>query len=592
MTKFFSTMIINKTILLLSFFLFTVISCTKYQTNKQITVLKTEFIDSYFKYSPVQATLSGDHFYDNQLDDLSKKSINERTIVLNNFFNDLTKLDTTLLDSSKLIDYYILKQQIKTQFWELKYYREWEKNPIYYTNILKKAVTGIITNDDYPLEVKSKNLLYRLKKIPLLIENAKENIKTSSQIALYTAHDQINSINSLLTSEVIKLANMSTIWHDSLLYYNSIALDSLKSYDKFLNSELSLSSLEAKPIGKKLYLQVLRNRYQVNWTAEEAIANIEDDYEKYYLRFEKSVNILYKKYFRTNRWTNTKQEKKIEKVVYKISNRFYQDELIIQEVNDIVKELKIFLDVKAFLDYSENYELQIKRTEKWQKNSQLSYLIDNSVLSDKQKFTYYLHALPQNINWVSQITFLKRFNKSMLHVITMHNLLPGKLLIKNLLNQYPDILRKIFQDKSYEAGWSLLAGFLMIESGYKGYNKEIELIYNLLYLRILTKALIDIKYHALELNKKDAIQIFMDKCFIDENIALHELDNIILNPGSNIIDVWGFIKIRNLYNDSRYVEKDYFSKTKFLQRLVKHGAIPFHLLNHRFQLEIRNSSIH
>lgn len=542
-----------------------------------------EFIEQYFRFNPVKATLFGNHKFDNQLNSLTNETINYQLKQLQKFQQRLNNIDSTLLSEQNKIDYIILAQVIDTQFWELKDYRLWESDATFYNNIFKYAVIGITKSNTIPLNIRCKNLFARLKQFPVLIHQAKHNLVSPTRLSIEYAINQLSSLTYQLSSEISKVAHNSSVWQDSLLFYDKLVSDSLSNYSTFLEKELLIKATLTNPIGEELYPQILKNRYHIKWTTKEIIARANEEYQKCYQQVVDISNQLYKEYYQRSRSYKISERKIIEEVLDNIYNNYAQDELLVDLVNDIIEDIKRFISVKELINLPDDYILHIVRTHESDPNQELAYLDVPGPLESKQEYYYYLKSLPKDKNWLEQISFLKMFNKSVLQVLIMQDILPGKLLMFSRFNEHPSLIRAIFRDEIFIAGWPFHAGLMMLDAGYEGYDLKIKLIHSLYYLRAVVRAIIDVQYHTSQISQNEALSILVRDGIVDINQARDNLNQIMLNPCRQLLPFLGYVQIKSLYNESRLLEGNYFSRTKFWKRLLSYGAIPLSLLSKKIK---------
>ena len=563
-------------------------SCAKRQINDRFSRLANDFLDNYWTFYPIKASMMGLHDFDNQMDNWEKDAINKRTKKLHDFQQQLNNIDSTLLTNQNKIDYIILQHQIKAEFWELKSKRPWENNATFYNDILKQAILGITSNEHLSSEHKCKNLINRLKQFPGVILLAEENLVKPKRLSVDLAIEQVIPLQFMLTSEITKIVHQCPEWQDSLLFYNNLVSDSLINYSNYLKKELLLSSEKEQPIGEDLYLQILKDFYQIDWTIDKIIAEAEKERHWCYQQIVDISTDLHQKYFPKQGTVPLSDKRMVEKVLDRLSDKYKADNLLIDLVNKINEDIKIFIETKEIFKIPEDYKLNIVRTPEWEDSYPLVYLKTPGPFENEQKYFYCLKSPTDNLNWLDQISFSRRFNKSRLEVLTIQNVLPGKLLLSTELNKHRSVVRKVFRDKNLTAGWPLYAGFIMTETGYGGYDLRIRLQNLILYLQEVVSLLMDFKYHTSQITAQQAIFKLVDESFMNLNQAQFKLTQIQLNPARQISPFWGYIQLRNIFRECRLLAGNYFDRTMLWERMLNNGAIPLPLLRKKLKYDIKN----
>src|SRR6266496_6607005 len=89
--------------------------------------LAGRYFDEYlFHFNPTQATISGFHQYDTQLEDLSKPAIQNRITMLHRFDDELAKLPPSS-------DRDLLVSSVRAGLLDLETIRMWQRNPDLYS---------------------------------------------------------------------------------------------------------------------------------------------------------------------------------------------------------------------------------------------------------------------------------------------------------------------------------------------------------------------------------------------------------------------------------------------------------------------------
>lgn len=562
-----------------------VVSCAKNQANKKLLQLADEIINEYFKFHPVQATLLGKHDFDRQVDNWDKNHINKRINQLLEFQRRLNRIDSTLLIEQNKIDYAILQQQLRSEMWELKIDRPWENDATFYNTILKQAIIGITLHKHFSINQQCQSLSARLQQFPRFLQQAKQNLKVPYRLSIKHAVEQILSLNYLLTSETTRIASRC----DSLLFYHKIVVDSLNNYRNLLEKVLLPISKNEGPTGKGRYLEILKNRYQIDVTVDEIMASAEKEHRWCHQQILNTSKKLFENLFPKESLNKPFEIQNIEKVLDVIYNNYPQNELLIEYTNEIIENIERFIITKDIFDLPAIDTLYVERTPGWDDSFDLVYLFAAGPFEKKQAHFYFLKSLPMELNWLDQISFLKKFNKSTLQVLTIHHVFPGRLLQISQVNHHASIVRKIFYDKNFIAGWPLMAGFLMIDEGYGGYDLKIKLVHLLNYLQTVISTIVDVKYNLGQLTEADAFAMLTKEGLMDSELAENTLARIKLNPAQNLSSFWGYHQLKEIYQTMQLLKGDYFSHSMFWKELLTEGAIPLPMLRNKLIHGIQNN---
>ena len=172
---------------------------------RQFAQVSDEFFDQvYFHYAPTTGTLVGYHQYDTQLEDLSRKTIDEQIAALKSFEKRVEAVpgDADSLDLTTRGDREILLGTIRSNLLTLETIRPWEKNPDFYSGTASNGAFSIMERKFAPPDERLKSLIAREKLMPHLLEEARVNLKNPPHIYTEIAIEQLPGIISFFEHDV------------------------------------------------------------------------------------------------------------------------------------------------------------------------------------------------------------------------------------------------------------------------------------------------------------------------------------------------------------------------------------------------------
>jgi hypothetical protein len=553
--------------------------CGNHIKDERLTILENEFINHYYRYHSVTATLLNYHRFDDQLDDYSRPVVDNQIKELKHFLQTLDSLDTLSYTAQDVIDYKLLKWQIKKQFWEMENYRQWEWDFGFYTTILKNAIISYAVQPDKSCELLQKRLLL----VPRFIKTAKLNVKNPNRLSIEETFKELTSLNYLFTIEMTNIAATCSTGSDSLINTSRAVLDSLLDFKEFLSTSIPATNEPESPIGTDFLIQILAHRYQINLPLTSLLDQLKAELNSC---FQEMV-ITAKTYMNQNNRqpTNLSESQIIETALSKINSDYGQDNEIINNINKYLNNIEQFIQIKEIIKLPDKLQLEILRAPIWLDDNQMTHLF---YIENGKKYLYYVKDLPSDLNSEEQIAFLKKLNQTQLQLYIINDIIPGKLYIHSNFYNHPSQLRKLFPDKMLIDGWSFLADVLMVEKGYDGYNPKLKLIQQINYYQAALAAIIDLRYHTNQITTAEALDYLIKEGFFESKTAQQMLNTIILNPGDQIAPIWSYLQIKKLYQYYRSVQGNYFSLENFIQRLVKDGPIPISILSNQMKQEVVN----
>src|SRR5262245_60424180 len=132
------------------------------------------YLDDSMRAYPTTATMVGYHRYDDRLEDLSTRGIEEKLDLAERHREALAALDPKRLSTSARVDYQLVANDIESTLFSLRDLRPFENDPQSYVDQLGNTTLYLTLQDDdspaWPERLES--LLRRMQQIPAFLEAA------------------------------------------------------------------------------------------------------------------------------------------------------------------------------------------------------------------------------------------------------------------------------------------------------------------------------------------------------------------------------------------------------------------------------------
>ena len=122
-------------------------------TDEAFQNLADEYISDLTNFSPVFATMVGDHSADGELDNVDDDARKETLSLYREYKAALTALDRNELSRANQVDAELLLHEVESSIWSIETLQEWAWNPLYYVSLSGNAVYGLLSRDFAPLEM-------------------------------------------------------------------------------------------------------------------------------------------------------------------------------------------------------------------------------------------------------------------------------------------------------------------------------------------------------------------------------------------------------------------------------------------------------
>ena len=193
--------------------------------------LADRYVRDLPEFSPVSATLIGDHSADHKLDHVDAAA-RARTLALYRYYREaLAAIDRDELSRANQVDAALLQNKVESEIWSLETLQEWAWNPLEYVSLSGSSVYGLVARDFAPLEERLAAAASRLEQMPRFLEQARESIQPERvpKIHAETAVQQNPGLVSIIETMIVpEMEALTPETRDKLAAAIEIAKDAIE----------------------------------------------------------------------------------------------------------------------------------------------------------------------------------------------------------------------------------------------------------------------------------------------------------------------------------------------------------------------------
>ena len=169
-------------------------------TDEAFQNIADEYIADLTNFSPVYATMIGDHSADGELDEVDAAAREEGLALLREYQAAIEALDFGELSRANQVDADLLLHNIESSIWSTEVLQEWAWNPLYYVNYSGGAIYSLLSRDYAPIEQRLTAAASRLEQMPRFLEQAREQLEPERvpRVHAETAIAQNPGLNSII----------------------------------------------------------------------------------------------------------------------------------------------------------------------------------------------------------------------------------------------------------------------------------------------------------------------------------------------------------------------------------------------------------
>ena len=194
---------------------------------------------------------------------------------------------------------------------------------------------------------------------------------------------------------------------------------------------------------------------------------------------------------------------------------------------------------------------------------------------DKGLDTYYaISPIPDDWTATQVDSFLREYNSRMLHVLSIHEAMPGHYLEGWHSAKHPSMLRSVLRSGLFAEGWAVYTEHVMADAGYLDNDPLFRLMQLKFYLRAIANALLDQCVHVDNWTREQSMDLMVNKTFQQEREAAGKWTRMQLSSAQ--LPTY-FVGVQEHFDLRRAVEQREganFNAKRYHDAVLSHGAPP------------------
>jgi uncharacterized protein (DUF885 family) len=495
------------------------------QADVAFADLSKRWLDGKFALSPVFATAIGEHSHDTELDDLSAAGRSAADDFSRKLLAELDAIAVDQLSRENQVDAQILRNQLKFDLWSDESSQDWAWDPQLYSQLAGGAIYSLMAREYAPIGERLESATARMEKIPTLFAQMRENLdlKRVPKIHAETVAKQHAGVLSLIDELILPaadkldaekrkrldaaVAGLRTAvadqqkWIDETLVPNAAGDFRIgaERYDQKLKFALN-SSLSRAEIATRAEAELVRVRAEMYKVARDVLAKQPDakelpetpDDAQQQAAIEAALELAYAEKPARDQVVATAEATLAE------ATRFTKEKDLVTVPDDPVK----IILMPAF-----------------QRGVSVAYCDSPGPLDKGQATFYAVSPIPDDWTAPQVDSFLREYNTRMIHLLTIHEAMPGHYLEGAHSARHASTLRAVLRSGLFAEGWAVYAEGVMMDAGYLDNDPLFRLVRYKFYLRAVANAILDQGVHVDHWTREQAIDLMVRRTFQQEREA-------------------------------------------------------------------------
>ncbi len=498
---------------------------TRSDEDVMVEKLIADWIDVRMQLSPISATAIGDHRFDGDVDDVSAEGrqrrveLDERTLKL------LASIDHHKLSRDNQVDTGMLELELRYRIWTVRVHETWAWNPIVYNDLAGDAIYNLLAREFAPLAERLKSATVRMEKIPALLAQARANIVPARVPPIHaeTVAKQNPGIMSLVDELVVPQSGLLTGADRARLDAAVAGLRSAVAEHQTWIDKILVPGAKGDPrIGKKLYDEKLAFALASTLTR--------DDIRR---RAEAALKLTREQMYKVSSAvlkgkpgapplpaspSDTEQQAAIEAALALAYAERPARDKVVEASTKALEEATAFARTKGLFTIPDD-PVKVILMPEFQRGTAVAYC-DSPGPLDKGLATYFAIS-PSPDDWSSEQvdSFLREYNGRMIHLLSIHEGVPGHYLEGATTARHASLIRGILRSGTFAEGWAVYTERVMAEAGYLGGDPLFRLVQLKFYLRTIANALLDQGVHVDGWDRERAMDLMVRQTFQQEREA-------------------------------------------------------------------------
>lgn len=548
---------------LLSFFMIRALGSTALADTEAATPQTLHQLASdYYAWSdenyPVATSDQGLHTWDERLTNYSPTAIAERREHIRKLLQQIQSMQTESWTKDDRVDWLLFRAQLEgTDFFGRRLEPE-ETDPQVYVGECSNAIFSILKKDYAPAGTRALAATARLKQMPALLEQAKQNLTRPVQLYAKLAIDSARSIDPLFNDSLMTLAkDLSPQDLATLKKAREDALASIHGFADWLEAGLP-HMVPFHPMGEEAYNYILHNIYLLPLDASQV--SMLGDVEL--ARYRGSESLL--------------SDPKLADPDPSRSKNIPKDQAsFLQAYESRESEMIQFLKEKNLITLPDYLGLfKIRQLPEAFKPTSPGGFMNAPGLYDRNADGFYF--IP-TYNPTSKNFYIRAAIEDPRPLLG-HEGIPGHFLQISIANHLPDEIRRHHDDGIFVEGWALYTEEMLMRTGLYPDNSAAQGQVLRLSRYRAARIGVDVNLHTGRWNFEQAVQYFMEAGGLDREAAEGEAAGAASQPTQKITYMVGKWQIMRLLGRYRDHAGNQFRLGQFHDDLLKNGSLPLSIV--------------
>jgi uncharacterized protein (DUF885 family) len=524
------------------------------------------FVDEYFKFEhrarPLEATFKGIHAYDHLMGEFDAASLADEFQRIKEFEARFERIPRGQLDLQRQNDCLLLEAKFAGEHLSFEHLKWFQNNPATYIELCLYGLFVLMIRQFAPLEQRLESLLGRLREIPRVLDQARENLLNPPKIFTQVAMQMVEGSEQFFGVLIPQMAEKAPRIKDHVLRANAQAKEAFGLMLVFLKESLLHRSTGQFAIGEELFNFKLCREHLLSYRADDLLRIGQEHLGK----TQGQLAELAKEVDPRKGWPQVIDDLKRDHPSKAGLLDFYRE---------MMQETKTFVRERGIVDIPEDEILEIIETPQFQQGSipYAAYLPPAPYDEDQRGF-FYVTPVNEKFDAQRQEEQLRGHCRYKIPITALHEGYPGHHLQLVWANRVQSRVRREFGLSSlFAEGWALYCEVMMRDEGF--YGDQRTLLFQLKdHLWRCARVVIDVSLHAKGMSFAEAVDFLIREAHLERTNARAEVRRYTMHPTQPMSYLMGKLEILRIRDRYQSLQGDAYNLREFHNKLLSVGTVP------------------
>lgn len=498
-------------------------------------------VEDLLVHSPEEATVLGDHRYDDRLTDRDPAALAAYQRLLSTRLAEVRAVDPAELGPDNRVDRSVLANRLASSVFELSELRPQQHDPLAANP--GWALNALLSRDFAPLPDRLRALTSRLGELPRALAVSRGQLREMPRVHLETAVGQFTGLTSLVVDQVDQALAEVPALAGEVDKAREGALAALAEHTDWLRAQLAdPGRVDADPrLGAERYAAKLAFALETDFDPDRLLAQAEADLA----RAEEQIRQV------AAGITGERPDTPglVARVLAELAEDRPDDSSIVELCRTALEETTTFVRGADLVTVYED-PTEIIVMPEFVRGVAVAYCDPPGPL-DARSLPTYVAVAPTPAGWPADRvdSFYREYNRHLVRNLMVHEGVPGHMLqlAHSRRAVTPTRVRHAFFSGSFVEGWAVYAERLMADRGYRDASLLMQQLK--MRLRMIINTILDIRVHTRGMTEAEGMELMTRRGFQEVGEAVGKWRRALLTSAQLPTYYVGYLEVDQLLRD-------------------------------------------